>query len=137
MLIVRVLLESSCKLDVSDSVTDDSVTDDRFLTLLESIDQKLGGFGTKLDKVADELKALRTDFNKVKVEQTATNARVNAVSARTDDLENRVEAVEANATELKLSAADEAVLLRFACDQVAICKQCLVVPGIRSHSGMK
>ncbi|KAH0535122.1 hypothetical protein KQX54_013751 [Cotesia glomerata] len=85
------------------------VTDDRVVTFLESIDQKLGGFGAKLDKVADEVMALRTDFSKLKAEQTATNTRVDAVSAKTNDV---------NATELKLSAADEAVLLRAACDQV-------------------
>ncbi|KAH0561101.1 hypothetical protein KQX54_013009 [Cotesia glomerata] len=104
-----------------------SVTDDRVVTLLESIDQKLVGFGAKLNKVANEVKALRSDFNKLKAEQTATNTKVDAVSERTDDLENRVEAVEANATELKLSAADEAVLLRAACDQVA---HQLVVTGL-------
>ncbi|KAH0551005.1 hypothetical protein KQX54_000311, partial [Cotesia glomerata] len=60
-----------------------SVTDDRVIALLESIHQKLGGFGAKLDKVADEVKGLRTDFNRLNAKQTATNTKVYTVSART------------------------------------------------------
>lgn len=108
------------------------VTDNKVVSLLESIDGKLEGFGAQLTKVVTEVKALRTDLNKLTANQATTDAKVEALSARTDDLENRLEAVETNAAETSLSAADEAVLLRAACDQVA---HQLVVSGLPEADG--
>lgn len=100
--------------------------------MLESIDQKLDGFGNKLNKVATEVEALRTDFNKLTANQAATNAKVEAVSARSDNLESHLDAVESNAAEFKLSAADEAVFLHAPCNQVA---HQLVVSGLLEVDG--
>ncbi|KAH0555255.1 hypothetical protein KQX54_016488 [Cotesia glomerata] len=92
----------------------------------------MDGFGSQLNKVATEVEALCVDFNKLTANQAATDAQVKAVLARTNDLENRIVAVESNEVELKLSAADEAVILRAAFDQVA---HQLVVSGLPEEDG--
>lgn len=42
-----------------------NVTDDQVVSLLQSISQKMDGFGSQLSKVATEVEALRVDFNRL------------------------------------------------------------------------
>lgn len=132
--VVRLNVESTriAKVKLQTKCPACDVTDNRVVELLESIDKKLDDFGTKLTEVIGDVKILREDVNKLATQQTDTDAKVDAVTARADDLESRLETVVLNSAEFKLSAADEAVILRAACDQVA---HQLIVSGLPEVDG--
>ncbi|XP_046748859.1 uncharacterized protein LOC124412786 [Diprion similis] len=94
------------------------VTDNSVIDLLQTINAKLDGFGEQLQKDTAEVASLRVDFEALNTAQEETNLKVDAV--------------EAVPAEAKLSAADEAVLLRAACKQVS---NQLVVSGLPEVEG--